>query len=452
MDITIKKILENSKEGIDCVVSAWVRTKRSSGGILFFELNDGSCHDSLQVVLEESNFIELPHGRDLLSKINTGTCIRVEGALVQSPAQGQKIEIKAHAIKVLGDSPPNYPLQKKKHSFDFLRSIPHLRSRTNSLKALARVRHALAQAVHQFFSERDFFYIHTPLISGIDAEGAGEVFTVQKTGQVDEFFAKPTFLTVSGQLHAECYALALGRVYTFGPTFRAENSNTTRHLSEFWMVEPEVCFVDINGLAKLADELIRFLIIQMLDTQKKDIEFFDKWIEGGLHTRLERVVKTPSKHISYDEAIEILQSSGKKFEIEPKWGGDLQTEHERYICEEWHKGPVIVYNYPRDIKAFYMRQNDDGKTVAAMDMLVPVFGEIVGGSQREERLGVLEQAMIDKKIDRDIYDWYLDLRRYGTAPHSGFGLGFDRLVQYVTGMRNIRDTIPFPRSPGYAPC
>lgn len=454
MHKTVKQILETTKLGSQCAISAWVRTKRSSGAILFLELNDGSSHDSLQVVVEEGNFSSQSEDSELFASINTGTCLHVEGELVSSPAKGQAVELHARELRIEGPCPLDYPLQKKKHSFEFLRSIPHLRSRTNSLKAIARIRHALAQAIHQFFSDRDFFYIHTPIISGIDAEGAGEVFTIQKSeaGVTEDFFAKPTFLTVSGQLHVECYALALGRVYTFAPTFRAENSNTSRHLSEFWMVEPEICFTDIEGLANLADELVRYLVAKMLDEQRKDLEFFDKWIEQGLCSRLEKVVLAPSKHISYDEAIKILHASGKSFEHEARWGEDLQTEHERYLCEEWYRGPVIVYNYPRDIKAFYMRRNSDGKTVAAMDMLVPVFGEIVGGSQREERLEMLEQSMLEKNIDRNQYNWYLDLRRYGTAVHSGFGMGFDRVVQYLTGMKNIRDSIPFPRTPGYAPC
>ncbi len=458
--MTIRRILESGQVDEPYTVSAWLRSKRSSGKITFLALSDGSYPKPLQVVVEDAE------GSELLDTVITGCCLRIQGRLLASPAEGQAVELRAERVEIIGTVPQDYPLQKKKHSFEFLRSIPHLRMRTNSHSAVARIRHALTQAVHHFFSERDFIYINTPIITSFDAEGGGAVFSLHESGGEKQseqgrggtettagtdtregFFGHPVYLTVSGQLHAECCALALGRVYTFSPTFRAENSNTSRHLSEFWMIEPELCFCDLQELTVLADDIIRSLVQSVLDRNAADIDFFDQWVEKGLRERLELLIKQKTKHISYTDAIQILQKADQNFSYPPEWGCDLQTEHERYLCEHWYQGPIIVYDYPRTLKPFYMRQNDDGKTVAAMDMLVPVFGEIIGGSQREERLDVLENAMREKNINREQYQWYLDLRRYGSAPHAGFGLGFDRLVQYVTGMQNIRDTIPFPRSP-----
>ena len=447
-DKRIKEILAAAEVGAELRVSAWVRTRRASGAITFLELTDGSCLAGLQVVVEQglANYEEV-------GRLSTGCSVEVRGELQASPAKGQTVELHATAVQVLGwADPETYPLQKKRHGFEFLRSISHLRPRTNALGAVARIRGRLTQGVHRFFDERGFVQVHTPIITTSDCEGAGEMFQVTSGGEGEDFFGRPAGLTVSGQLQAEVYAQALGRVYTFGPTFRAENSHTSRHLAEFWMIEPEMAFCDLDCNMQVAEELLRSLLSDVLEQCAEDLTLFDRFISKGLLKRLEQVAAQDFARISYDEAIERLLGAGRAFDYPVSWGMDLQSEHERWLCEEAFGRPLIVTGYPAAIKPFYMRLSDDRRTVAAMDILVPGVGEIVGGSQREERLDVLEQRMTAAGLDLAEYDWYLDLRRYGTTPHSGFGLGFERLVQYVTGMANIREVIPFPRTPGFAPC
>ena len=451
-------ILRDQPVGRPVTVSGWLRTRRDSGGLSFLEVNDGSCLASLQVIVDTT----LSNYDSEIRKLATGAALRVQGQLVASPAAGQAVEVQASAVTVLGPADPEtYPLQKKRHSFEFLRSIAHLRSRTNALGAVARVRSALSFAVHRFFHEQGFVQVHTPVITTSDCEGAGEMFTVTALEPAAlqgpdpfaaDFFGRRAGLTVSGQLQAEIFALSHGRVYTFGPTFRAENSNTSRHLAEFWMVEPEMAFCDLAGDMQVAEGFIRFLVETALEECAEDLELFDRYVAKGLLDRLVQVRDRPFVHLTYTEAVAELERSGRDFTFPVRGGTDLQAEHERFLCEEAARAPVIVTNYPIGIKPFYMRVDDDGRTVAAMDILVAGIGELVGGSQREERLEVLTARMTAAGLDLDQYGWYLDLRRYGSAPHAGFGLGFERLVQFVTGMQNIRDVIPFPRTPGSAPC
>ena len=457
----IKHVFDRTDFGATVTVAGWVRTRRDSkGGFSFIELNDGSAFGSLQVVAPG----ELPNYESEVQKITIGSAIAVTGELVESPGKGQAIEVRATEITVYGFADPEtYPLQKKRTSLERLREIAHLRPRTNTIAAVARVRNALAYATHKFYQERDFLHLHTPMITTSDAEGSGEMFQVTTLdvgspprdagGLVDydqDFFARQAFLTVSGQLEAEAYALALDRVYTFGPTFRAENSNTRRHLSEFWMVEPEAAFFDLDDNAQLAEDYLRYLIRYVLDTCGDDIEFFNRWIDETLLDTLTAVAERPFERITYTEAIEVLEKADAGFQFPCSWGSDLQSEHEVYLAEKAFDRPIIVTDFPAEIKAFYMRRNDDDRTVAAMDVLVPRVGEIIGGSQREERLDVLSAAIERHGLDPDLYWWYLDLRRFGTAPHSGFGLGFARMVAFTTGMQNIRDVVPFPRTPGNA--
>lgn len=446
--------------GPDREVRGWVRTRRDSkGGFSFLEINDGSCFGNLQVVVPG----ELENYAEDVQRLTTGCSVVIDGEVVESPAKGQATEMHATALRVVGWADPDtYPLQKKRHSFEKLREWAHLRPRTNTFGAVTRVRNQISQSIHQFFHENGFFYTNTPIITASDCEGAGEMFRVtaldlemlaKSGGPVNysyDFFDKPTFLTVSGQLEAETYACALGRVYTFGPTFRAENSNTSRHLAEFWMVEPEAAFFDLADNMKLAEDFLKRVFKDCLNECDEDMQFFDQRIEKGKIAQLQSVVEKPFSHMTYTEAIDILTSCDEKFEYPISWGADLQAEHERYLTEKHVDGPLILTDYPSSIKPFYMRVSDDGKTVAAMDVLVPGVGEIIGGSQREERLDVLQGRMAEADLDQSEYDWYIDLRRFGTVPHAGFGLGLERVVQYVSGMGNIRDVIPFPRTPGNA--
>ncbi len=453
--VKIKDIFSRPQAGGDVLVQGWVKTKRSSKAVSFIQVNDGSTLKDLQVVADSS----LP-GYQEIEGLSTGCSVSVAGTLVESPGKGQKYEIRAKEIKVVGPADPeSYPLQKKRHTPEFLREIAHLRPRTNTFGAMARVRNAMSFAIHRFFQERGFIFVQTPIITASDAEGAGSMFRVTtldldklplKQGRVDneeDFFGKPAFLTVSGQLEAEIFALALSDVYTFGPTFRAENSNTSRHLAEFWMVEPEVAFCDLDGLAELAEDFLKYIFKYALDHCGEDLAFFNQWYDKTAISTLESIVNSSFERLTYTEAIGLLQRSGESFEFQTEWGTDLQSEHERYLTEKKIRKPVIVTDYPREIKAFYMRLNDDGRTVRAMDALMPRIGEIIGGSQREERRGVLLQRMREAGLAEKGYSWYLDLRSYGTVPHSGFGLGFERTVQFVTGVPNIRDVIPFPRTP-----
>ena len=454
----VRDTLRRRDFGSEVVVAGWVRTRRDSkGGFSFIALNDGSCFDSLQVVVPAT----LANYQSDVLNLFIGGSIVVTGKLVESPAAGQPVEVHASALTVLGHSDPNsYPLQKQRVSYERLREVAHLRGRTNTFGAIVRLRDALAFATHSFFRERGFYYLHTPIITSSDCEGAGEMFQVttldlsalaqraQVPDYASDFFGKRTSLTVSGQLEGETYACALGRIYTFGPTFRAENSNTRRHLSEFWMVEPEMAFADLSDDADLAEDYVRSLLKAAIETCPAELKFFTERVDKTLLPRLEALVDSRFKRITYTEAVEILEKSGATFEFPVKWGTDLQSEHERYLTEEVFKGPITVTDYPKEIKAFYMRQNDDGKTVAAMDVLLPQVGEIVGGSQREERLETLEARIREVGLRPEDYWWYLDLRRFGTVPHAGFGLGFERMVQFASGMQNIRDVIPFPRTPG----
>jgi len=448
--------------GSTVTIRGWVRTRRDSkAGISFINVHDGSCHNPIQVVAPA----ELANYANEILKLTSGCSVVCTGRLVESGGRGQSVEVQAVGVAVLGwvDDPDSYPIQPKKHSFEFLREVAHLRPRTNTFGAVARVRHATAQAIHRYFHERGYYWINTPIITASDAEGAGDMFRVSTLdlnnlprgidGHIDfekDFFGRETFLTVSGQLNVEGFCLALSKVYTFGPTFRAENSNTSRHLAEFWMVEPEVAFANLDDLTELAEEFLKFIFTTVLVECAEDMAFFAEHIEAEAIKRLERIISSPFIKIDYAEAIDILQASGHRFEFKPDWGLDLQTEHERYLTEQHFKSPVVVKNYPAEIKAFYMRLSDDKKTVAAMDVLAPGIGEIIGGAQREERLDVLERRMDELGLDKHNYDWYLDLRKYGTVPHAGFGLGFERLVSYITGMSNIRDVIPYPRVPGKA--
>lgn len=451
------KNLSKAEIGKKFTVKGWVRTVRDQGNFAFITLNDGSTLSGLQVIADA----DMPGYGDVIPKLSTGAAVSVTGLLVESPGKGQAYEIKAENIELVGECADSYPLQKKRHTFEFLRTIAHLRPRSNTIGAVTRVRNALSYATHKFFQDRGFYYIHTPIITGSDCEGAGQMFQVtslslenipRDDGGVDytkDFFQKPAYLTVSGQLAVENYACALSDVYTFGPTFRAENSNTSRHLSEFWMIEPEMAFADITDDMDCAEAYVKYILQHILDTCKEDIEFFNKFINKGLLERLQHVVSSPFERVTYTDAIDILKKSNKKFEFPVEWGNDLQTEHERYLCEEHFKKPVFVYNYPKEIKSFYMRLNDDGKTVAAMDLLVAGVGELIGGSQREERFDVLEKRIEELGLKKEDYWWYLELRKYGSVPHAGFGLGFERMIQFATGMENIRDVIPFPRYPGH---
>jgi asparaginyl-tRNA synthetase len=455
----IAEILRQKPDNTVAEVSGWLKTRRDAKGLSFLAVNDGSCLADLQIIADAN----LANYDSEIKKLTTGCSLRAIGRLVESPAKGQKVELQAAEIEILGwADPDSYPLQKKHHSFEFLRSIAHLRPRTNSLGAVARVRSRLSYAVHTFFQEKGFCYIHTPIITTSDCEGAGEMFSVTSLdlenlpkveGHIDfrqDFFGRPANLTVSGQLQAEIYALALGKVYTFGPTFRAENSNTSRHLAEFWMIEPEMAFCNLEEDITLAEELLKYLVNDAITHCKNDLDLFSRFIDKTLYQRLANVVEHDFIRISYSEAVERLQARDCAFEYQVAWGIDLQSEHERYLTEEIFKRPVVVIDYPETIKPFYMRVNDDGKTVAAMDILFPGIGEMIGGSQREERLDILAGRMETTGISREDYEWYLDLRRYGSVEHAGFGLGFERLIQFITGMSNIREVIPFPRTPGSA--
>jgi asparaginyl-tRNA synthetase len=452
----IKKLNASYKElsSKEVLVCGWIRTIRDTKTFGFIEINDGSFFKNLQVVFDNSldNFSEI-------AKLNIGSAIRVKGIVVETPQAKQPYEVKATAVEIEGASSHEYPLQKKRHTFEYLRTIAHLRPRTNTFSAVFKVRSVLAYAIHRFFQDRGFVYVHTPIITSSDCEGAGEMFQVttldlnnpprNDKGEIDyteDFFGKQTSLTVSGQLAVEPYAMAFDKVYTFGPTFRAENSNTTRHAAEFWMIEPEISFADLNDDMKLAEDMIKYIIKYVMDNAKEEMDFFNEFIDKGLYERLNGILNSEFGCITYTEAIELLKNSGHKFQYPVKWGADLQTEHERYLTEQIMKKPMFVINYPKGIKAFYMRVNDDDKTVAAMDLLVPGVGEIIGGSQREERLDVLEKRMEEMGLDKEEYDWYLDTRRFGGTKHAGFGLGFERIIMYMTGMQNIRDVLSYPRT------
>ncbi len=442
MRTRIRQVKEDPKYiGQKLTVKGWVRTVRGQKSFTFVELNDGSSLSNLQIIAKPE--IDL-------SKVATGASIQATGTIVESPGGKQSVEMQADQIDLIGFCcPESYPLQKKRHTLEFLRSIAHLRPRTNTIGAVMRVRNTLAYATHKFFQENGFYYLHTPIITLSDCEGAGELFQVT-TNEKEEFFGDKAYLTVSGQLNGEIYASALTDIYTFGPTFRAENSHTSRHLAEFWMVEPEMAFADLNDDMDLAEKYLKYIFKSVLESCEEDMIFFDKWVSKGVKQRLEDVVSQPFARITYTEAVDILNKSNQKFEFPCTWGCDFQSEHERYLCEQHFEKPLIVYDYPAKIKPFYMRQNDDNKTVANMDVLVPGVGEIIGGSQREERLERLEAKMDETGLSKKEYWWYLELRKYGSVPHAGFGAGFERLVLFATGIENIRDTIPFPRYPGHA--
>lgn len=454
--IEIKHLNETYKDltGTEVQICGWVRTIRDNKNFGFIEINDGSFFKNLQVVFDKSldNYSEISH-------LNIGSALRVKGCVVETPQAKQPYEIKATEIVIEGKSTPDYPLQKKRHTFEYLRTIAHLRPRTNTFSAVFKVRSVLSYAIHRFFEERGFVYVHTPIITSSDCEGAGEMFQVttldmnniprNEKNEIDygeDFFGKYTALTVSGQLAVEPYAMAFGKVYTFGPTFRAENSNTTRHAAEFWMIEPEIAFADLQDDMELAEDMIKYIIKYVMENAREEMDFFNSFIDKGLYERLEGILNSEFACITYTEAIDLLLKSGHDFQYPVKWGADLQTEHERYLTEQIMKKPLFVIDYPKEIKAFYMKLNDDGKTVAAMDLLVPGVGEIIGGSQREERLDVLEKRMEEMGLEKQAYDWYLDTRRFGTAKHAGFGLGFERMLMYMTGMQNIRDVLPYPRT------
>ncbi len=454
--IEIKHLNETYKDltGTEVQICGWVRTIRDNKNFGFIEINDGSFFKNLQVVFDKSldNYSEI-------SRLNIGSALRVKGRVVETPQAKQPYEIKATEIVIEGKSTPDYPLQKKRHTFEYLRTIAHLRPRTNTFSAVFKVRSVLSYAIHRFFEERGFVYVHTPIITSSDCEGAGEMFQVttldmnniprNEKNEIDygeDFFGKYTALTVSGQLAVEPYAMAFGKVYTFGPTFRAENSNTTRHAAEFWMIEPEIAFADLQDDMELAEDMIKYIIKYVMENAREEMDFFNSFIDKGLYERLEGILNSEFACITYTEAIDLLLKSGHDFQYPVKWGADLQTEHERYLTEQIMKKPLFVIDYPKEIKAFYMKLNDDGKTVAAMDLLVPGVGEIIGGSQREERLDVLEKRMEEMGLEKQAYDWYLDTRRFGTAKHAGFGLGFERMLMYMTGMQNIRDVLPYPRT------
>jgi asparaginyl-tRNA synthetase len=456
--VSVQQALELSV-GAEITLRGWVRSRRDSKGITFIELNDGSRFKSMQLVVEAGAVPE-----ESLKRVTTGSSIEASGALVASPAKGQAVELKVASLRVYGGADPaTYPLQKKGHTLEFLREISHLRVRSNTFGAVFRLRNALTHAIHSFFQEHGFIYVQTPIITTSDCEGAGQMFAVttlnlQQTprgadGKIDwqqDFFGKPAYLTVSGQLEGEIFASAFAKIYTFGPTFRAENSNTPRHLAEFWMIEPEMAFYELADNMRLAEEFLKYTVRYVLDHCREDLEFFNQFIEKTVLVTLEHVADSEFGHITYTDAVQELKKSGRTWEFPVEWGHDLQTEHERFLSEEVFKKPVIVTDYPKDIKAFYMRVNDDGKTVRAMDVLVPRVGEIIGGSQREERYDILLQRLRESGLDEKAYWWYLDLRRYGTVPHAGFGLGLERMMMYLTGLKNIRDVIPFPRTPGNA--
>jgi len=449
--------------GTPLTVEGWVKTRRDSkAGFSFIQINDGSSLTNLQVVADQS----LANYEKEIRHLTCGCSLRCRGTLAESKGRGQSVELQAAEVEVLGwvEDPDTYPVQPKRHSYEFLRSVAHLRPRTNTFGAVTRIRHATARAIHEYFDRNGFFWVNTPIITASDAEGAGELFRVSTLdlanlprndkGDVafrEDFFGRETFLTVSGQLNVEAFCLAMNKVYTFGPTFRAENSNTARHLAEFWMIEPEIAFADLQDLSNLAEDFLKSVFSSVLDRCDDDMQFFVDQVEPKARNRLQELVSSPFVRMDYAEAIRILQHSGKPFEYKPEWGLDLQTEHERYLTEKHCQAPVIVMNYPTEIKAFYMRLNEEGDTVAAMDVLAPGIGEIIGGSQREERLDVLKSRMDAEQLESGNYDWFLDLRRYGTVPHAGFGLGFERLLNYITGLTNIRDVIPYPRTPGNAP-
>jgi len=474
----IRETLAEVPASQEIEIRGWVRTKRETKNLVFVEVNDGSCRASIQCTFDRGATTEETEAA--LAALGTGAAVAISGQLVSSPASGQAVEVSANSLRIVGEAPaetreadpeylgiPAYPLQKKRHSMEFLREIAHLRPRTNTFGAVARVRSRMSYAIHRYFNENGFQYIHTPIITSADGEGAGAMFQVTtldldamsaaaKPGPVDyakDFFGKKTFLTVTGQLEGEAYACALSRIYTFGPTFRAENSNTSRHLAEFWMIEPEVAFFDLHDNMALAEDFLKYIFRAALEECADDLAFFDAHVEKGIIETLTHVVDSKFTHVTYTDAVKELEKAvagGTAFEFLPRWGSDLQSEHEKFLTEKLIGGPVIVTDYPRDIKAFYMKQNDDGKTVRAMDVLVPRIGEIIGGSQREEDLGKLCGRMSELGMNIGDYSWFLDLRRYGTVPHAGFGLGFERLIQYVTGMANIRDVIPFPRAVGQA--
>jgi len=465
-DVDVASLLKGKvPTSTQVTVKGWVRTRRDSkAGLSFIHVHDGSCFDPIQVVTPAT----LPNYESEIKRLTSGCAVIATGMLTASQGQGQAVEIQADSVEVVGwvEDHETYPIQPKKSSFEYLREVAHLRPRTNTLGAIARVRHALSMAIHRYFHEHGFFWVHTPIITASDAEGAGEMFRVSTLdlvnhsaiprtpdGKIDfsqDFFGKEAFLTVSGQLNVETYCLALSRVYTFGPTFRAENSNTSRHLAEFWMIEPEIAFADLADNADLAESFLKYIFTALLNERGDDLKFFAERIDKDSVARLERFVASPFERVSYTDAIAALEKSGKKFEFPVHWGMDLQSEHERWLTEEHVKAPVVVMNYPKEIKAFYMRMNDDGKTVAAMDVLAPGIGEIIGGSQREERLDHLDRRLAELGLDPRHYWWYRDLRRYGTVPHAGFGLGLERTIIYASGMANIRDVIPFPRTPGNA--
>ena len=460
-DVEIRKLFRETSKyaGSEIVVRGWIRTNRGSNKFGFIELNDGTFFKSVQVVYEADNLANFAE----ISKAPIAAALMVKGDFILTPDAKQPFEIKAKEVIIEAGSDADYPLQKKRHSMEFLREIAHLRPRSNTFSAVFRVRSVVAYAIHKFFQERNFVYAHTPIITGSDAEGAGEMFRVTtlpmdelprtEEGAIDyskDFFGKEASLTVSGQLEAETFALAFRNVYTFGPTFRAENSHTARHASEFWMIEPEVAFADLNDNMQLAEDMIKYIISYVLENCPEEMEFFNKFMDKGLLERLNNLVNADFARVTYTEAVELLQKSGKKFEYPVQWGIDLQTEHERYLTEEIYKAPVFVTDYPKDIKAFYMRLNDDGKTVAACDLLVPGVGEIIGGSQREERYDVLKARIEEMGMDEKDYWWYMELRKYGGVKHAGYGLGFERIIMYLTGMENIRDVLPFPRTPGVA--
>ncbi len=462
--LSIKDLLSGKAQaGDEITIEGWARSRRDSkAGISFITLSDGSCFDSLQLVVPN----ELDNYESDVLKITAGCAMRAVGKLVESQGQNQSVELSVESLTVVGwvNDPKSYPMAAKRHTLEHLRDYSHLRPRTNIIGAVTRVRHHIAKAIHQYFNSNGFFWVNTPILTACDCEGAGELFSVSTldmmnlprngNGDIDysqDFFGQPAYLTVSGQLNVEAYCLALSKVYTFGPTFRSENSNTTRHLAEFWMVEPEIAFADLNDDIDLAEDLIKYVCRHILEECAEDMAFFNKWVDKECIARIEAMLENDFERIDYTDAIKLLAGSGKKFDYPVAWGIDLQTEHERYLTEELLKKPVVVKNYPKDIKAFYMRLNDDNKTVAAMDVLLPGVGEIVGGSQREERFDVLEKRLIEAGLDPQEYDWYLDLRRYGTVPHAGFGLGFERLIRYITGVANVRDVIPYARAPQTIP-
>ena len=459
MEYLVRQLFrETPADGAPVEISGWVRTLRDSKAFAFIEINDGSFFKNVQVVCEES----LPNFKEVV-KTTLGSALRVKGVLALTPEMKQSFEIKAQEVEIVGLSDPAYPLQKKRHTVEYLRTQAHLRPRTNLFSAVFRIRSLAAQAIHAFFAQRSFVYVHTPIITTSDCEGAGEMFRATtldlnnlprdeqgKVKESEDFFGKPANLTVSGQLNAECFALAFRNVYTFGPTFRAEKSYTPRHAAEFWMIEPEIAFADLNDDMELAEDMLKFVVRDVLEKAPEELEFLNQFVDKGLIERLQKVVSSPFARVSYTDAIDILQKADKQFEYKVFWGMDIQTEHERYLAEEHFGCPVCVYNYPKDIKAFYMRMNDDQKTVAAVDVLVPGIGELIGGSQREERLDLLQKRIEELHLGSENYWWYLELRKFGTAPHAGFGMGFERLIMYLTGVSNIRDVLPFPRTTGNA--